>query len=373
MAKRTKSDKERKPAKSILTKDSLTFLERYLNNASPTGFESAGQQLWLDYLKPYVDDHLVDPYGTVVGIINPDAKYKVVIEAHADEISWFVHYITKEGFIYVRRNGGSDHMIAPSMRVNIHTDKGIVKAVFGWPAIHVRNGKTEITPALDNIFLDCGCNSKEEVEKLGVHVGCVITFQDEFMVLNERNFVGRALDNRMGGFMIAEVARLLKESRTQLPFGLYITNSVQEEVGLRGAEMIVERIRPDVAIITDVTHDTQTPMMNKIQNGDIACGSGPVLSYAPAVHNTVLKHIVRTAEKEKIPFQRMAASRATGTDTDAFAYGASGVPSALISLPLRYMHTTVESVQRTDVENVIRLILASVKGLKAGQDLRYLK
>ena len=373
MAKRTKSNKERKPAKSILTKDSLTFLERYLNNASPTGFESAGQQLWLDYLKPYVDDHLVDPYGTVVGIINPDAKYKVVIEAHADEISWFVHYITKEGFIYVRRNGGSDHMIAPSMRVNIHTDKGIVKAVFGWPAIHVRNGKTEITPALDNIFLDCGCNSKEEVEKLGVHVGCVITFQDEFMVLNERNFVGRALDNRMGGFMIAEVARLLKESRTQLPFGLYITNSVQEEVGLRGAEMIVERIRPDVAIITDVTHDTQTPMMNKIQNGDIACGSGPVLSYAPAVHNTVLKHIVRTAEKEKIPFQRMAASRATGTDTDAFAYGASGVPSALISLPLRYMHTTVESVQRTDVENVIRLILASVKGLKAGQDLRYLK
>jgi putative aminopeptidase FrvX len=324
-------------------------------------------------MRPYVDEHIVDNYGTVVGVINPTAKYKVVIEAHADEISWYVHYITNDGFIYVRRNGGSDHIIAPSKRVNIHTDKGIVKAIFGWPAIHVRNGKTEITPTLENIFLDCGCNTKAEVEKLGVHVGCVITYEDEFMVLNERHFVGRALDNRMGGFMIAEVARLLKEQKVKLPFGLYVTNSVQEEVGLRGAEMIVERIKPDMAIVTDVTHDTQTPLMNKVQSGDIACGKGPVLSYAPAVHNNVLKHIVRTAEKEKIEFQRAAQSRATGTDTDAFAYGSAGVPSALISLPLRYMHTTVESVHRDDVENVIKLILASVRSLKAGQDLRYFK
>jgi len=365
--------KKASAAKSILTKESIAFLERYLNNPSPTGFESGGQRLWLDYVKPYVDDHFTDPYGTAVGVVNPAAKYKVVIEAHADEISWFVHYITKEGFIYVKRNGGSDHMIAPSMRVNIHTDKGIVKAVFGWPAIHVRNGKTETAPTTENIFLDCGCNSKEEVEKLGVHVGCVITYEDGFMVLNKENYTGRALDNRMGGFMIAEVARLLKEGRTKLPFGLYIVNSVQEEVGLRGAEMIVERIRPDLAIVTDVTHDTQTPMMNKVQSGDIACGKGPVLSYAPAVHNNVLKHIVKTAEKEKIPFQRLAASRATGTDTDAFAYGASGVPSALISLPLRYMHTTVETVRRSDVEDVIKLIHASLKGLKSGQDMRYIK
>ncbi|MDQ3101029.1 MAG: M20/M25/M40 family metallo-hydrolase [Bacteroidota bacterium] len=370
--KRTKPNgKDKNHPKTILDSKSIGFLTRYLNNASPTGFESEGQKLWLEYIKPYIDDYIIDTYGTVVGVINPQAKYKVVIEAHADEISWFVHYITKEGFIYVRRNGGSDHMIAPSKRVNIHTDQGIVKAIFGWPAIHVRNGKTEAAPSLDNIFLDCGCRNKEEVEKLGVHVGCVITYEDEFMILNERNFVGRALDNRMGGFMIAEVTRLLKENKVKLPFGLYVTNSVQEEVGLRGAEMIVERIKPDLAIITDVTHDTQTPMMNKIQNGDISCGAGPVLSYAPAVHNTVLKHIVRTAEAQKIQFQRLAASRATGTDTDAFAYGSSGVPSALISLPLRYMHTTVESVDRQDVEDVIKLIYASLVSLKAGQDLRY--
>ena len=357
----------------IITAESEDFLRRYLNNASPTGFEWSGQQLWLDYLRPYLDEWQIDNYGTAYGIINPGQPYKVIIEGHADEISWFVNYISDDGFIYVIRNGGSDHLIAPSKRVNIHTDKGIVKAIFGWPAIHVRNGKNDPVPSLENIFLDCGCGSKEEVHKLGVHVGCVITYEDEFMTLNGKYFVGRALDNRMGGFMIAEVARLIKEDRTKLPFGLYITNSVQEEVGLRGAEMIVERIKPDVAIVTDVTHDTQTPMMNKISNGDVACGSGPVLAYGPAVHNNVLKLIIDAAKREKIAFQRAAVSRATGTDTDAFAYGAAGVPSALISLPLRYMHTTVESVDRKDVENVIRLIYASLKAIKAGQDWRYHK
>jgi putative aminopeptidase FrvX len=329
--------------------------------------------LWLDYIKPWVDTYFTDNYGTAVGVINPDAKYKVVIEAHADEISWFVHYITKDGFIYVRRNGGSDHMIAPSKRVNIHTDKGIVKAVFGWPAIHVRSSKNDPTPALDNIFLDCGCATKEDVEALGVHVGCVITYEDEFMVLNKNTFTGRALDNRIGGFMIAEVARLLKTEKTKLPFGLYIVNSVQEEVGLRGAEMIVERIRPNMALVTDVTHDTQTPLMSKIQSGDVACGQGPVLAYGPAVHNNLLKMVIAAATKSKLPFQRAAVSRATGTDTDAFAYGAAGVPSALISLPLRYMHTTVESVSKQDAENVVRLITATLRSLKGNEDFRYIK
>src|SRR5688572_12024495 len=358
---------------SILNSNSLKFLESYLNNASPTGFESAGQKLWLDYIRPYIDDHFVDNYGTAVGIINPKADYKVVIEAHADEISWFVHYITKDGFIYLRRNGGSDHQIAPSKRVNIHTDKGIVKAVFGWPAIHVREPGKEEIPSVKNIFLDCGCASDKEVEELGVHVGCVVTYEDPFMVLNNRYFTGRALDNRIGGFMIAEVARLLKESKTKLPFGLYITNSVQEEVGLRGAEMITQTIRPNVAIITDVCHDTQSPMMSKVVSGDLACGKGPVLTYGPAVQNNLLKLIIDAAGKKKIPFQRAAASRATGTDTDAFAYSIGGVPSALISLPLRYMHTTVESVHRDDVENVIKLIYESLLKIENNDSFSYFK
>ena len=359
--------------KSLLNSNSTNFLYQYLNNPSPTGFESSGQKIWLNYIKPYVDTHFVDTYGTVVGVINPSAPYKVVIEAHADEISWFVNYISKDGFIYLKRNGGSDHQIAPSMRVNIHTDKGIVKGVFGWPAIHVREPGKEEPPSLKNIFLDLGCKSDKEVSDLGVHVGCVVTYQDELMELNDRYYVGRALDNRIGGFMIAEVARLLKEKKDKLPFGLYIVNAVQEEVGLNGATMIARKIKPNVAIVTDVCHDTQTPMMSKITSGDIHCGKGPVLSYAPAVQNNLLKLIIDTAKKNKIDFQRQAASRATGTDTDAFAYATDGIASALISLPLRYMHTTVESVNKKDVEEVIKLIYHSLKTIKNNQDFRYLK
>ncbi|WP_407429360.1 M42 family metallopeptidase [Arcticibacter sp.] len=357
----------------VVTEQSLQFLETYINNPSPTGFEWEGQRLWLDYIKPYADSHFVDNYGTAVAVINPEAEFKVVIEAHSDEISWFVNYISKDGLIYVIRNGGSDHQIAPSKRVNIHTDKGTVKAVFGWPAIHTRSGEKEEAPTLKNIFLDCGCTSQEEVEALGIHVGCVITYEDEFMVLNNRYYLGRALDNRVGGFMIAEVARLLKENNKTLPFGLYIVNAVQEEVGLRGAEMIANRIKPDLAIVTDVTHDTQTPMINKVTQGDLSCGKGPVLSYAPSVQINFNKLLVKTAEDNAIPFQRQASSRWTGTDTDAFAYSNNGVVSALISLPLRYMHTTVEMVHKEDVDNVISLIYHTLLNIDPEHDFRSVK
>ncbi|MGC1630838.1 MAG: M42 family metallopeptidase [Gelidibacter sp.] len=357
--------------KNILDKKSLEFLENYLNNASPTGYEWTGQELWMDYLKPYVDEFITDTYGTAVGVINPEAKYKVVIEGHADEISWYVNYITDNGLIYVIRNGGSDHQVAPSKIVNIHTKNGIVKGVFGWPAIHTRDKAKEETPKVENITIDVGAKNKEEVEKMGVHVGCVITYPDTFHILNNDKFVCRALDNRIGGFMIAQVARLLHENKKKLPFGLYITNSVQEEIGLRGAEMIAERIKPNVAIVTDVTHDTTTPMIDKKVEGHLELGLGPVIAYAPAVQQKLRDLITDTAEAQKIPFQRSACSRATGTDTDAFAYSGMGVASALISLPLRYMHTTVEMVHKEDVENVIRLIYESLLNIKENDTFSY--
>ena len=355
----------------IIDKKALTFLEAYLNNAAPTGYESNGQKLWMEYMKPYVDTFITDTYGTAVGIINPDAKYKVVIEGHSDEISWYVNYIADNGLIYVIRNGGSDHQIAPSKWVNIHTKKGIVKGVFGWPAIHTRKAGKEEVPKLDNIFIDIGAKDKKEVEKMGVHVGCVITYPDSFKIINKNKFICRAIDNRAGGFMIAQVARLLTEEKVNLPFGLYVTNAVQEEVGLHGAEMITQTIKPNVALVTDVCHDTTTPMINKKQEGHTEIGKGPVISYAPAVQNNLRERIIETAEKEKIPFQRLASSRFTGTDTDAFAYSNGGVASALISLPLRYMHTTVEMVQKEDVENVIRLMFETLKNIKAGETFSY--
>ncbi len=356
-----------------MTEQSTTFLYEYLNNASPTGFESSGQQIWLNYLKPYIDEYLVDTYGTAVGIVGPGKDYKVVIEAHSDEISWFVNYISDDGYLYVRRNGGSDALIAPSMRVNLHTKKGVVTGVFGWPAIHVRDLAKDTAPQVKELFIDVGAATKADVEEMGIHVGTVCTFVDGLTEMNGRYYVGRALDNRMGGFMIAEVARLLKENNIELPFTLYIVNAVQEEIGLRGAEMIARRLKPDIAICTDVTHDTQSPKYDKKEQGDLKCGDGPVLCYGPAVQNNLLDFMIDVANQKEIAFQRQAVSRSTGTDTDAFAYAAEGVASALISLPLKYMHTTVETVHKDDVQNVIKLMYEVLLTLKGNEDFRYIK
>ncbi len=359
--------------KSILTDTSYSFLKNYINNPSPTGFESSGQKLWMEYIRPNVDEIFTDPYGTAVGVINPSAPFKVVIEAHADEISWFVNYISADGLIYLKRNGGVDHQIAPSMRVLIHGKKGIVKAVFGWPAIHTRLGSAdkETQPRVDNLFLDCGARNKKEVEALGIHVGAVVTYEEGYDELAHGYLIGRAFDNRIGGFMIAEVARLLKANKKKLPFGLYVVNAVQEEIGLRGAEMIARRIKPNVAIITDVTHDSTTPMINKMIEGECACGKGPSLCYGPAVHNKLLDFVQNIAQKNKIPVQLRATSRSTGTDTDSFAYANDGCPSVLISIPLRYMHTTVEMLHKDDVENTIKLMYESVLSLTPKTNLSY--
>lgn len=368
MAKAVKS-------KSVLTNQSLQFLEDYINNPSPVGFESSGQKLWLEYIKPLVNTTFVDPYGTAVGVINPKAEFKVVIEAHADEISWFVNYINGEGLIYLKRNGGVDHQIAPSQRVFVHGRKGPVRAVFGWPAIHTRINSPdakETQPKVDNLFLDCGARSKKEVEDLGIHIGAVVTYADGFQELAYGNYIGRAFDNRVGGFMIAEVARLLKENKKTLPYGLYVVNAVQEEIGLRGAEMIARRIKPNVAIITDVTHDTHTPMINKIIEGDVICGKGPSLAYGPAVHNKLLDFVQDVAAKKNIPVQMRTVSRSTGTDTDSFAYANDGCPSVLISIPLRYMHTTVEMLHRDDIEQTIHLMYETLLALNPKTNLSYL-
>jgi putative aminopeptidase FrvX len=374
MAKKVKEkiDKKEKKEKKIITDQSYSFLRSYINNPSPVGFEHPGQKLWLDYIKPYVDHFFTDPYGSAVGVINPDAPFKVVIEAHADEISWFVNYISPEGLIYVKRNGGVDHQIAPGKRVFIHGKKGLVKAVFGWPAIHTRLGADkEPQPKVENLSLDCGGRNKKEVEDLGVTIGSVVTYEEGFDELAYGYLIGRAMDNRIGGFMIAEVARLLKENGKKLPFGLYIVNAVQEEIGLRGAEMMARRIKPNVAIITDVTHDTTTPMVNKIIEGDVACGKGPSLAFGPAVHNKLLGIVQDTAEKHKIPVQLRTVSRSTGTDTDSFAYANDGCPSVLISIPLRYMHTTVEMLHRDDIEQTIRLMYETLLTLTPKTNLSY--
>lgn len=339
-----------------------------MNADAPVGQERNGQEVWLRNLRPFVDDYFVDTYGTAVGVINPEAPYKVVLAAHADEISWYINHITEQGYIYVIRNGGSDYEIAPSMHTTIHTQDGNkVPAIFGWQAIHMRpRGEKGKRPSVENVVLDGGFKSKKEALQQGINIGDIVTFNQKLVHMHDF-FVGKALDNRIGGFIIAEVARRLKLNKQKIPFGLYFVNTVQEESGLRGARMIAERIRPNVALVTDVTHATDTPHDSKIKHGEIIAGKGPVLGIAPVTHLNLRKMLIDIAKKQKIDFQRGPTSHVTGTDTDAFAYSHQGVASALLSTPLRYMHTTVEMIHLQDVEKLIQWMYGFVAGLKKNQ------
>lgn len=353
------------------------FLENYLNSNGPVGFEcqldgcdKPTQKVWCDYIKQYVDKIEVDNYGTAYGIMgNLDSDFKVVIDAHSDEISWTVNYIDTKGYIRVIKNGGSDPQIAPSMRVKIWGSKGVIDGIFGHPAIHISDRKKESD--INSIFIDVGASSKSEVIDMGINIGTPITFSDGFMKLGKKFYTGRALDNRIGGFVIAEVARKLKEYGIKLPFKLYIVNSVQEEVGLRGAQMIAQTIGPNVAIITDVCHDTDSPVYNPVKLGETKCGLGPVITTAPSVQNNLRKLIINVANEESIKYQLKAASRSTGTNTESFAYSNSGVTSALISLALKNMHTTCETCHKDDVKNTIKLIYELLLNIQENHNFKY--
>lgn len=352
----------------------IDFFYKYLNSNAPTGYEYTGQKVWVDYIRNYVDDIIVDPYGSAIGVINKDSDFKVVIEAHADEISWGVNYITKEGYIYVARNGGSDYDIAPGMRGYVHLDNGEkILGVFGWAPVHIKRKSEDYKiPTIENVVFDCGCSSDKEVLEKGIHPGSMITFEADLKSVNDgRYYICRAFDNRAGGVIIAEVARKLKENSKKLPFGLYVCNCVQEEVGLRGAKMVSQRIKPNLAICTDVCHDTQSPFYNKIKQGDIKCGSGPVVGLSPSIHINLRKLIQSTAKDKNISIQTEFLSGTTGTDTDAFTYNNGGTPSALISLPLKYMHTTVEMINSEDLDNVIDLMYNTLLNIDRNFNVSY--
>lgn len=353
----------------FMDEHATTFLYDYLNSNAPTGNEIKGQRIWLQYIKPFVDTFFWDAYGNAVGVINPKAPYKVVIEAHADEIAWYINYIDENGYMYVIRNGGSDYEIAPSMHAKIHTQEhGALPAVFGWPAIHTRRDDKEKqrTPNVETVILDAGCTSKEEVLEKGINIGDIVTFDQDLRTLNSKFWVGRGLDNRIGGFAIAQVARKIAQNQVTLPFGLYIVNAVQEEIGHKGAGMIAERIQPNVVLVTDVCHCTSSPLYNKKKHGDTAAGKGPVLGVAPSTHPKLRKMLVKVARQQDIPFQ-LEASSYTGTDADMFAYKLTGIPSALMSTPLKYMHTTVEMVAQKDVGYLIEWFYHAILALDPTQ------
>jgi endoglucanase len=349
---------------------SLNFLRTLVNTPSPTGHETRGQRVWLDYAKPFSDDTFSDAYGNCVAVLNKGASPRIMLAAHADEIAMAANYIDDNGFIYVRKMGGIDAAITKAQRVFIHTRGSAVKGVVGNVAPHLTSKDGDAKPPkIHDLFIDIGVSSRKEAEKI-VRIGDPITLADEFDILRGDLAVARAFDNRIGTFAVVETLRLLKESKVKLNCEVCAVSNVQEEVGLLGARQIAYSLKPDIALVVDVTHATDYPTVSKTQHGDTRIGSGPAITHGGCNHPEVVKRLEEVAAKKKIPLQHEAMSNTSGTDTDVIFWTRGGIASALISLPNRYMHSPVEVVSLKDLELIPQLLAAFVQSLKKGEEFK---
>ncbi|HXU76363.1 MAG TPA: M42 family metallopeptidase [Methylomirabilota bacterium] len=346
---------------------SLKFLKTLVNTPSPVGYEARGQRVWLDYVKPFAEETFSDAYGNCVAVLNKGGSPRVMLAGHADEIAMAVNYITDDGYIYVRKMGGVDAAITKAQRVTIHTRRGPVNGVVGNVAPHLtREEKEPKPPKMHDLFIDIGVSSREEAEKL-VRTADPITLNDQFEMLRGDLAVARAFDNRIGTFAVAEALRLLKESKAKLAAEICAVSNVQEEIGLLGARQIAYTLKPDVALVVDVTHATDYPTVNKAQHGDVRVGCGPSVTHGGCNHPEVVARLEKIAATKKIPLQHEATSGTSGTDTDAIFWTRGGIASALISLPNRYMHSPVELISLKDLELIPQLLAAFAASLKKGE------
>lgn len=350
---------------------SLNFLRTLVNTPSPTGHEVRGQRVWLNYVKPFAEETFSDAYGNCVAVLNKGGSPRVMLAAHADEIAMAVNYISDDGFIYVRKMGGIDAAITKAQRVTIHTRDGAVKGVVGNVAPHLMRGDDDKpkVPKMHDLFIDIGVSSRKDAEKL-VRIGDPITLVDEFDLLRNDLAVARAFDNRIGTFAVAEALRLLSESKGKLAAEVCAVSNVQEEVGLLGARQIAYSLKPDIAVVVDVTHATDYPTVNKAQHGDVKVGQGPAVTHGGCNHPDVVARLESVAKAKKIPLQHEAISGTSGTDTDVIFWTRGGISSALVSLPNRYMHSPVEVVSLKDLAQIPELLAAFAQSLKKGEQFK---
>ncbi len=355
----------------MLEEEKYEFLEKLLSTPSPVGHEAKGQKIWLEYTEAVADRTETDAYGSAAAFldINPEAP-TIMLEAHCDEIGMVVQHIDESGFIYLNRLGGSDPTIARARRVIIHNREGQVSGVIGHTAIHLqeKNGSNK-QPAWKDLFVDLGVSNKEEAEKL-VQVGDPVTYVDQHEMINDDRLIGRALDNRIGGYVIAEAFRTLASRRDSLNVNVAALNAVQEEIGGFGARMMSYRLHPDAAIITDVTHATDSPGINQKEHGTVKIGNGPVLTHGAAAHPVLTHKVEDVAGRKNITIQHEAAGARTGTDTDSIFHQKTGIPCALISLPLRYMHSPVEMVSVKDVQDLTELMAETIIASTADESFK---
>lgn len=347
---------------------SRQFLFELLQTPSPTGFEIEGQRRWSAHVRKHVDRIENDAYGNTWATVGPvDAPARLMIEAHADEIGLMISHIADDGFLYVTRMGGSDRAIMRGRRIRILGADGDVFGVIGNTAIHLRDTKDDKVPEWHELYIDVGASSRSEVADMGIRIGQAAVLDEPARMLGEHRIVARALDNRIGGYIVARVLEVLAREEDTLAATILGVNAVQEEIGGNGARMVTYRLRPSVALVLDVTHATDSPGISHERHGRVTLGGGPTISHGTANHPLVVQRLLDVAAAAGIDVQHEASSRSTGTDTDDVFVSRSGVPSALVSIPMRYMHSPVEMVDLRDVEKCVRLVADFARSLGADE------
>ncbi|MDT8421397.1 MAG: M42 family metallopeptidase [Desulfuromonadales bacterium] len=347
-----------------MNKRDFAFLKELVETPSPSGYEQPAQRVIRRQLEPVADRVETDVMGNLIARLDGNGGPKVMLAGHCDEIGFMVQYVDDNGFIFFGAIGGVDPHLSPGQRVVIHSAGGAVNGVIGKKAIHLIEPKDRDTVIkLKEQFIDIGCSSRDEVEQL-VAIGDPVTFAVGVERLQGDRVTSRAFDDKMGAFIVTQVFRRLQQS-ARVAATVYAVSTVQEEIGLRGAATSTYGVKPDVGLVVEVTHATDSPGVEPNGIGRVEVGKGPVIARGANMNPVLFDLIMQTAREEDIAVQVIGVPRATGTDANVMQLSRGGVATALIGIPLRYMHTPVEVLSLSDLERTIELLTAVVERIRA--------
>lgn len=348
-----------------MDKERKEYLRSLVESHGTPGFEERVQAVFRARIEDVCDLVTTDVMGSVTGVVNPEGSVRVLLDGHSDEIGFMVNYIDEDGYLWFKPSGGWDPEVVISQRVLVHTHKGPLRGVIGKKAIHLMSQDDRKKKSLlESLWIDVGAHDQEEAQEW-VKVGDSITMDAPFREVLGGRAVAKSFDNRIGLFAVSETLRSLEKEIEACVYGV---SAVQEEIGLRGARTAAYAINPQVGIAIDVTHATDYPEVSKKKHGDVKLGGGPVISRGPNINNKVFQRLVDVAESNEIPYQLEAEGRGTPTDANPIQLTRAGVATGLVSLPLRYMHNPCEMLQLEDLENLVLLLTAFVKSVKASDD-----
>jgi len=349
------------------------FFKQLLSTPSPSGHEINAQQLWAAHMRQYCDEVYCDTYANTWAVKHAGdlSAPTIMLSAHADEIGVMIRCLQDDGYVRIAAVGGMDASLLCGRSLTFSGRKGNVSGVVAHTAIHMRGGDAGKSVEMSELYVDFGCKNAAELQELGLYIGCVGVYDNQLLELANDNFCARALDNRISGYILARCAEIMQQEQLECSWNVVFLNAVMEEIGTIGARMASYQLNPEAAICLDVTHASDAPNVDKAKYGDIKLGAGPVLCRGGANHPLLVDFIEQCGAKAQLPLQCEISPARSGTDTDSIFQTRCGIASALVSVPLRYMHSAIETANHRDVENIARLLATTLANLNKEQRFGY--